>query len=445
MQETINEMNNKSLPLSSKYLFEQLCTETKLLEGWIAVKRNRGTSGIDGQTTDDFDSKLHEEILQLKTELQTWQYQPQPVRRVEIPKPGSKNDKRNLGIPTVRDRVVQAAIKQLLEPILDPLFSANSYGFRPGKNQRQAVEAAQEAIKSGNEYIVDIDLSKFFDRINQDRLIARLSNIIEDKRILKLIGMMLRGGVMQDGLITPTTEGAIQGSPLSPLLSNLVLDELDKEIEKRGLKHCRFADDCNIFVKTTKAAERVMQSITKFIEKKLKLKVNQEKSKVAKSSLVKFLGMTIIDGTRAIAKKSLNYALKKVKELTPRGTSDKLEVTIKCLNTWYTGWSNYYSMTQYPSQLDKVEAHMRRRLRSRIVSQQKTRRHLCNKLMKRGVNSRSAAKTCFSNNGRWKLSHTNAVERAYPNSWFIEDMKLKIKSRDEIEDWFGIRKWVCLV
>lgn len=445
MQEIQNEMNNESLPLSSKHLFEQLCTEAKLLEGWRDVKRNRGTSGIDGQTIEDFDIKLHEEILRLKTQLQAWQYQPQPVRRVEIPKPGKKNDKRNLGIPTVRDRVVQATIKRLLEPILDPLFSANSYGFRPGKNQRQAVEAAQEIIKSGKEIIVDIDLSKFFDRINQDRLIARLSSIIEDKRILRLVGMMLRAGVMQDGLITPTTEGAIQGSPLSPLLSNLVLDELDKEIEKRGLKHCRFADDCNIFVKTAKAAERIMQSISKFIEKKLKLKVNQEKSKVAKSSLVKFLGMTIIDGTRAIAKKSLNNALKKVKELTPRGTSDKLEVAIKIINNWYTGWSNYYSMTQYPSQLNTVEAHIRRRLRSRIVGQQKTRNHLFNKLRRRGVKYRSAAKACFSNNGRWKLSHVSAVERAYPNDWFIDDMKLKIKSRDKLEDWFDINRWVCLV
>jgi group II intron reverse transcriptase/maturase len=439
------KMNNESLPLSSKYLFEQLCTEAKLLEGWIAVKRNRGTSGIDGQTTEDFNNKLHEEISQLKTELQTWQYQPKPVRRVEIPKPGSKNDKRNLGIPTVRDRVVQAAIKQLLEPILDPLFSANSYGFRPGKNQRQAVEAAQEIIKSGNEIIVDIDLSKFFDRINQDRLIARLGNIIEDKRILRLIGMILRSGVMQDGVLTPTTEGATQGSPLSPLLSNLVLDELDKEIEKRGLKHCRFADDCNIFVKTAKAAERVMQSISKFIEKKLKLKVNQEKSKVAKSSLVKFLGMTIIDGARAIAKKSLVNALKKVKELTPKGTHEKLEVTIKRVNTWYMGWSGYYGMTQYPAQLGSVEGHIRRRLRSRIVDQQKSRRHLLNKLMKRGVSRNKAAKTCFSNMKRWALSHTNAVERAFSNQWFSDDMGLKTRSYEKREDWFDRNKWVCLV
>jgi group II intron reverse transcriptase/maturase len=439
------KMNSKTLSTSSKDLFEQLCTEAKLLEGWRDVKRNRGTSGIDGQTIEDFKIKLHEEIIQLKEELQNWQYNPQPVRRVEIPKPGSKNEKRNLGIPSVRDRIVQAAIKQLLEPILDLLFSSSSYGFRPGKNQRQAVEAAQGIVQTGKDYVVDIDLSKFFDRINQDRLIDRLSKIIEDKRILKLIGMMLRSGVMQDGLIMPTKEGAIQGSPLSPLLSNLVLDELDKEIEKRGLEHCRFADDCNIFVKTPKAAERVMASISKFIEKKLKLVVNKDKSKVAKGSAVKFLGMTIIDKTRAIAKKSLSNALKKVKELTPRGTHEKLEATIKRINEWYIGWSSYYSMTQYPSQLAGVEAHIRRRLRSRIVDQQKSRRHLFNKLMKRGIGRYKAAKVCFSNMKRWKLSHTKVVERAYSNRWFIDDMNLKIRSIEKRKDWFDIKKWICLI
>jgi group II intron reverse transcriptase/maturase len=440
-----NKVNNKILFVSSKNLFEQLCTEKKLVEGWLEVKRNRGTSGSDGKTVDDFKANLHEEIKQLKEELELWQYKPQPVRRVEIPKPGSKNEKRNLGVPCVRDRVVQTAIKQLLEPILDPIFSSSSYGFRPGKNQRQAVEAAQRIVQSGKKYIVDIDLSKFFDLINQDRLIAQLGKVIEDKRILRLVGMMLRSGVMKDGLITPTTEGTTQGSPLSPLLSNLVLDELDKEIEKRGLEHCRFADDCNIFVKTPKAAERIMKSISKFIEKKLKLVVNKVKSKVAESSMVKFLGMTIVEGTRAIAKKSLCNALKKVKELTPRGTNEKLNETIKRINRWYIGWSGYYGMTQYPSQLATVEAHIRRRLRSRIVDQQKSRRHLFNKLMKRGIARFKAAKVCFSNMKRWRLSHTNVVERAYSNQWFIDDMGLKIRSNEKREDWFDAKKWICLV
>jgi group II intron reverse transcriptase/maturase len=407
------------------------------------VKRNRGASGSDGQTIDDFEAKLHEEIKRLKQELESWTYEPQPVRRVEIPKPDGSGV-RLLGVPCIRDRVIQTSIKQLLEPIIDPLFSKSSYGFRPGKNQQQAIEAAQKIVQSGKKFVIDIDLSQFFDRVNQDRLVGRLSKIIDDKRILRIIGKTLRSGVMQDGVVTPTTEGTTQGSPLSPLLSNLVLDELDKEIERRGLEHCRFADDSNIFVKTPKAAERVMKSIGEFIEKKLKLVVNKAKSKVAESSLVKFLGMTIVEGTRAIAQKSLSRAMKKVKELTPRGTHEKLEETIKKINSWYMGWSSYYSMTQYPSQLKTIESHIRRRLRSRIVDQQKSRRNLFHKLMKRGISKTKAAMTSFSNRKRWALSHTPAMERAYPNRWFIHEMNLQIRSNENREHWFDIKKWIRL-
>lgn len=438
-----SQMTSDLLSKDSKHLFEELCSEWSLMQGWRDVKRNRGTSGIDGQTIDDFELRLSEEIKHLKEELASWLYKPQPVRRVEIPKPDG-GGVRLLGVPCVRDRVVQTTIKLLLEPILDPLFSRNSYGFRPGKNQGQAVESAQKIVQSGKGYVVDIDLSKFFDRVNQDRLLGRLGKIIEDKRILKLIGMTLRSGVMKDGMITPTPEGTTQGSPLSPLLSNLVLDELDKEIESRGLEFCRFADDCNIFVKTERAAERVMKGISEFIEKKLKLVVNREKSQVAESSLVKFLGMTIVNGTRAIARKSMRRAMDKVKDLTPRGTNETLESTIGRINSWYMGWSNYYSMTEYPSQLKVIEAHIRRRLRSRIVDQQKSRRHLFNKLVKRGVSKFKAATTSFSNNKRWVLSHTNAVELAYPNKWFIEKQGLRIRSHEKRGHWFDIKKWIRL-
>jgi RNA-directed DNA polymerase len=437
-----SKMNINALSIDSKHLFEQLYSEKKLLEGWREVRKNQGTSGSDGQTIEAFEARLHEEITRLKDELINWRYKPQPVRRVEIPKPDSAGV-RLLGIPCVRDRVVQTTLKQLLQPILEPIFSEHSYGFRPGKSQEQAVIAAQEIIQTGKRYVVDIDLSKFFDKVNQDRLIGRLSKVVEDKRVIKLIGMMLRSGVMQDGLVKATIEGTTQGSPLSPLLSNLVLDELDKEIEKRGLEYCRFADDCNIFVKTPKAAERIMQSISEFIEKKLKLVVNQAKSKVAESSLVKFLGMTIIDGTRAIARKSLSHALTKVKELTPRGTHDILRNTIKQINNWYRGWSNYFSMTQYPSQLKSVEAHIRRRLRSRIVDQQKSRRNLFNILIKRGISSSKAA-IVFSNINRWALSHVNGVERAYRNDWFIKDMNLQIRSNETREHWFDVKQWIRL-
>jgi group II intron reverse transcriptase/maturase len=413
-----SKLNIGKLSIDSEHLFEQLCTERRLLEGLYEVKKNRGSSGSDGQTIDSFKTRLHEEIKQLKEELETWEYKPQPVRRVEIPKPDG--GVRLLGVPCIRDRVIQSAIKQLLEPILEPLFSPNSYGFRPGRNQGQAVEAGTEDSSIRKNYVVDIDLSKFFDRVNQDKLVGTLSTIIKDKRIVRLIGNTLRSGVMQDGIINATTEGTVQGSPLSPLLSNLVLDALDKEIESRGLEHCRFADDCNIFVKTQKSGERVMKSISNFIEKKLKLVVNQEKSQVAESGLVKFLGMTIINGTRVIAKKTMGRAMQKVKELTPRGTHKTLEDTIKEINNWYVGWSNYYSMTQYPSQLKAIEAHIRRRLRARIVDQQKSRRNLLNNLRKRGISYAKAAKTSYNNSKRWAISHMTAMERAYPNDWFIK-------------------------
>jgi RNA-directed DNA polymerase len=424
-------------------LFENLCSTLYLGVGFELVRRNHGAPGIDGVSIADFETNLDGELSQLQQELTTWTYQPTPVRRVEIPKPDGKGV-RLLGIPTVRDRVVQTTLKLLLEPIFDPHFSPNSYGFRPGRSQHQAVQAAQQIVNSGKPYVVDIDLSKFFDRIHHDRLIARMGQKIADKRILRLIGIMLRSGVMINGVVNPSKEGAMQGGPLSPLLSNIVLDELDQELEKRGLEFCRFADDCNIFVKSQKAAERVMAAISQFIEKKLKLKVNQDKSKVALSDQVKFLGFTVVNGTIAIAHKALQTAMDKVKALTPRGTHKALEPTLDKINQWYVGWSNYYSLTNYPSQLHKIEAHIRRRLRSRLVSQQKRKQHLYRNLVKRGVPRKQASKTVFSNNQRWMLSNARAVTRAYPNSWFINLKGQEIRSDRKLAHWFEVSQWIRL-
>jgi len=424
-------------------LFENLCSSFYLGIGFILVKRNRGKPGIDGVSIADFEANLDEELSQLQQELSNWTYQPSPVRRVEIPKPGGKG-MRLLGIPTVRDRVVQATLKLLLEPIFDPHFSPNSYGFRPGRSQHQAVEAAQRIVNSGKPYVVDIDLSKFFDRIHHDRLIARMGEKVTDKRILRLVGLMLRSGIMINGVVIPSQEGAMQGGPLSPLLSNIVLDELDQELERRGLEFCRFADDCNIFVKSQKAAERVMEKVSQFIEKKLKLKVNQEKSQVALSDKVKFLGFTVVNGTIAIAHKALQTAMDKVKALTPRGTHKALEPALDKINQWYVGWSNYYSLTNYPSQLHKIEAHIRRRLRSRLVSQQKRKQHLYRNLVKRGVPRKQASKTVFSNNKRWVLSNARAVTRAYPNSWFINLKGQEIRSDRKLAHWFEVSQWIRL-
>ena len=436
-------MNENDLLTEESRLFDQLCSTLSLSIAFKQVKKNKGKPGIDGVTLADFEARLDEELRQLQAELANWTYQPSPVRRVEIPKPGGKGV-RLLGIPTVRDRVVQTTLKLLLEPIFDPHFSLHSYGFRPGRSQQQAVQAAQQIVNSGKPYVVDIDLSKFFDRIHHDRLIGRLGQKISDKRILRLIGNMLRSGVMINGVVTPSQEGAMQGGALSPLLSNIVLDELDQELEKRGLEFCRFADDCNIFVKSQKAADRVMEKVSQFIEKKLKLKVNQEKSQVAKSDAVKFLGFTVVNGTIAIAHKALQAAMSKIEALTPRGTHKTLETSLEEINQWYVGWSNYYSLTCYPSQLKKIEAHIRRRLRSRLVDQQKRKQHLYRKLVKRGVPQKQASKAVFSNNKRWQLSNTRAVTRAYPTSWFINLKGQEIRSERKLAHWFEVSQWIRL-
>lgn len=431
-------MSNEPLFDRDRNLFERVVAPENMLAAFKAVKRNKGSHGVDGVNIEQFEANLSKELAQLVTELSNWSYVPKPVRRVEIPKPNGGGT-RNLGVPTIRDRVVQASIKAVLEPIFERKFSDNSYGFRPGRSQRQAVEAAQRIVASGKEYCVDIDLSKFFDRVHHDRLISRLGLEIPDKRVLRLIGMTLRSGVLIDGVLGNTEEGTVQGSPLSPLLSNVVLDELDKELERRGLEFCRFADDCNLFVKTEKAANRVMSTVTKFIENRLKLVVNQDKSKVAKSRFVKFLGMTIIAGNIAISAPSLKSAMANVKDLTPRGTNQSIEQTMESINKWYVGWSNYFGMTQYPSQLAAIEAHARRRLRSRIVDQQKKRRHLFDKLVNRGVKRRIAGGAAYSNKKRWAISHTRALEQAYPNKWFIETLGQKVKSTSKLPHWYDVK------
>jgi RNA-directed DNA polymerase len=424
-------------------LFEMILDKYNLKIAFERVKKNKGAPGIDGITIEEYEKNLEEELKQLREEVQSWSYKPTPVKRVEIPKPNGKGT-RNLGIPIIKDRVLHMAIKLVIEPILEPTFSKNSYGFRPGRNQQQAVQEAKRIVESGKEFVVDIDLSKFFDRINHDRLIHSLKAHIVDTRVLRLIGMILRSGVMIDGIKMPTEEGSVQGSPLSPLLSNVVLDELDKELEQRGLEFCRFADDCNIFTKTERTAERIMASIKKFIEKKLKLKVNEEKSKTAKSDQVKFLGMTIVKGTIAISKAALNKAMEKVKELIPRGTNLAIEQAVEKINSWYRGWASYFKMTQYPAQLKFIEAHIRRRLRARIVSQQKKKRNLVAKLIKRGVAKKQAASTIYTNRKTWALSHTKAVERAFPNRWFSDILKQIIMSDKKLAHWFGQDVWVKL-
>ena len=435
-------MTQYSLPIDTNNLFELIAHGQTLMKAFEAVKRNKGSAGIDNVSISDFDEIKTEELGQLRAELISWTYKPMPVRRVEIPKPGNKGV-RLLGVPCVRDRIVQAAIKLVIEPILDPMFSESSYGFRPNRSQRDAIEAARQHVEAGKEYVVDIDLSKFFDRINQDKIIGLLSKVIEDKRVLRLIGLTLRSGVMTDQGFEPTTIGSTQGSPLSPLLSNVILDELDKKLEQRGLSFARYADDCNIFVRTRKAAERVMENIAQFIEKKMKLVINKDKSQVALSRRVKFLGVTIVKGTVAISKVAMKNAKEKIKEIIPRSSSKTLEQTVKDFNIWYTGWSGYFDVTYYPAQFQTLEAYARRRLRVRIISQSKRRKFLFRKLKKHGVKHKTAAKTAFSAKKRWALSKSKAVEIAFPNKHF-EKVGMLIKSKQQKPHWFELSRWVHL-
>lgn len=438
-------MNQLSLFIDKRTLFEKLCSTEYLKKGFRVVKRNKGAPGIDGVKIEDFTKDLEHQLLLIQEELRNWKYKPKPVKRVEIAKPGKKDEKRLLGIPCVKDRVIQSTLKILLEPIFDPEFSDSSYGFRPKRSQRDAVEAAQGIIKSGKEFVVDIDLSKFFDRVNHDRLINRLSLKITDKRILRIIGMILRSGIMKNGLVSSTREGTVQGGPLSPLLSNVVLDELDKELEKRGLEFCRYADDCNIFVGSNKAANRIMASISKFIETKLKLKINQEKSQVALSRFVRFLGMTIIAGTIVISQVSMARANTKLKSLVPHNSHKTIVQTMREVNSWYRGWSNYYSMTNIPAQLKAIEARTRRRFRAKIISQHKRKKFLVRTIRKRGIRSKAVFKSIYCNKGRWALSHVNVMNNAYPIKWFTDEIGQFIRSSENREHWSDLKRWIKIV
>lgn len=424
----------EQLSLNIKQMFETLSSYEQLKESWKLVKANGGAAGVDGQTLESFGSKLEEELKHLSTEVRNWDYRPQPVRRVEIPKPGNR-EKRKLGIPTVRDRVLQQSIRQSLEPLYEPEFSEFSFGFRPGKGQQDAIEAAHCMVASGKDWVVDIDLEKFFDRINQDRLIHTLSLKVRDKRVLRLIGLVLRSGINHRGSYEPNTQGAPQGSPLSPLLSNIVLDELDKELEKRGLFFCRYADDAKIYVGSQKAGARVMQSVKRFIEKRLKLKVNQEKSQVARSWNVVFLGFVITKRVVRISKKSLKRAINKTRELVNRSSHLPLEEQLRRVNSWYAGWANYYKLSFFPSQLSYVEGHIRRRFRAQFIANAKRKRTLVSKLISQGAEANLVMRTVYGRNRRrWNLSQTKAAHQAWGNDWFLFQ-GLKTFSHLELPHW----------
>jgi len=382
------------------------------------VMRNKGAPGIDGMTVKQLPDVLRERWPQIARELAEDRYRPQLVRRVRIPKPDG--GERQLGIPTVIDRMIQQAILQRLQPEWDASFSEHSFGFRPGRSAHQAVAAAQAYVTAGHEHVVDIDLAKFFDRVDHDRLMAQVAKRVMDKRVLRLIRAFLTAGALDNGIFEDSREGTPQGGPLSPLLSNLVLDELDRELERRGLAFVRYADDCNIYVRSRKAAERVMMSVTRFIERRLKLTVNEAKSAVDRPWNRTFLGFTLRqrDGfPRAIAAEAVDRLKQRVRKLTRRNRGVNLKRMIGDLNPLLRGWVGYFGFSQHRETRD-LDKWIRRRLRSAQWTQWKTYRKRLAELKRRGVSAQAARDVTFSSKGPWRLSISDALHRALSNKAF---------------------------
>jgi RNA-directed DNA polymerase len=398
---------------------EAVIERENLKQALAQVKRNKGAAGIDRMSVDALPAYLKQHWPTIRAQLLDGTYKPQPVRRVEIPK--ASGGTRPLGIPTVLDRFIQQAMMQVLQADWDRTFSETSFGFRPGCSAHQAVERAQAYIASGHSVVVDMDLEKFFDRVNHDILMGLIAKRVADKRVLKLIRAFLNAGVMEGGLVSATEEGTPQGGPLSPLLSNLMLDVLDKELEKRGHHVVRYADDCNIYVRSQRAGERVIAGIEKFLEKRLKLKVNKAKSAVARPSVRKFLGFSFTSERqprRRIAPAALARFKAKVRELTRRTRGRSLAQVIKELSTYLIGWRGYFGFCQTPSVLRALDEWIRRRLRAIAWKQWKHGRARFAELRRRGVGRDLAAQTAGSPHGPWRLANSPALTIALPNAFF---------------------------
>jgi RNA-directed DNA polymerase len=351
-------------------LMEQVCLRANLVKAYKRVRANNGSAGVDGMTVDDFKVYLSSHSEQLFQSLRDGSYRPQAVRKVMIPKPGG--GERQLGIPTVIDRFVQQAIHQVLSPIYEPMFSSSSFGFRPGRSAHMALLQAKSYVESGREWVVDMDLEKFFDRVNHDVLMSRIARVIKDKQLLKIIRRFLTSGIMQEGVIVSRHEGTPQGGPLSPLLSNILLDELDKELEQRGHKFCRYADDVNVYVHSKRAGERVYLSMKQFLETKLKLRVNEAKSAVAKVKERKFLGYRILgNGALIVAPESLQRAKDKIRQLTKRNRGRSFEQVIRELNRYLKGWLNYFKLAEFIVLWQRLDSWIRRKLRCYKLKQRK--------------------------------------------------------------------------
>jgi group II intron reverse transcriptase/maturase len=401
-----------------------------------AVKRvcaNKGSPGVDGMAVEELRDYLKTHWPQIREELLQGQYKPQPVKQVMIPKPGGGT--RMLGIPTVVDRFIQQALLQVLNPIYDLTFSAQSYGFRPGRSAHQAVRQAKKYIREGYEWVVDIDLEKCFDRINHDILMGRIARRISDKRILRLIRLYLQAGIMVNGVVQERYEGTPQGGPLSPLLSNILLDELDKELERRGHQFCRYADDCNIYVRSERAGKRVMDSTERFLAKKLKLKVNRQKTAVAKPQERKFLGFSFTSGREPkikLSDKAAKSVKSRIKKITRRSRGISLLQVIKELSEYLRGWLGYYRIIETPSVLRDLDSWIRRRLRCYVMKQWIKQCHTRYQgLRALGVSDWGARPVAASRRGPWAMSNMKPVKVAMPNRFFAERGLLSLLIRYE--------------
>jgi len=404
-------------PTDTDRMMEEICEWGNLKEAIRQVKINKGSAGIDGMTVDELPD--YRELQAIREQLLNGTYKPQPVKRVEIPKPD--RGMRKLGIPTVLDRCVQQAVMQVLQKRWDPTFSDSSFGFRAGRSTHQAVAQAQQYIAAGYGWVVDLDLEKFFDRVNHDKLMGNIAERIRDKRLLKLIRAFLNAGVMENGLVSPSVEGTPQGGPLSPLLSNLVLDELDRELERRGHRFVRYADDCNIYIRSEKAGQRVMESVKRFITKRLKLKVNEQKSAVARPQVRKFLGFSFTDGPevrRRIAPKAIERFKDRSREITRRARSMSLEQTMSVLAAYMRGWRGYFGFCETPDVLITLTGWIRRRLRAAMWRHWKSPRRRRTMLLQLGVRGPLARSTAASSRGPWHIAHTKALSIALSNEYF---------------------------
>jgi len=405
-------------------LLDEVASASNLARALLHVARNKGAAGVDGKSVGEVVAESHRLLPRLRRELLSGQYRPGDVRRVWIPKPGG--GQRGLGIPNVVDRWVQQAVHQILEPVFEPTFHKSSHGFRPRRGASTAIAEATEHLAEGRTWVVGLDLSKFFDRVNHQRLLARLGQRVGDGRLLRLVGQMLKAKVvLPDGTRVVTKEGTPQGGPLSPLLSNVVLDELDKEMERRGLRFVRYADDFNVYVRSERAGRRVMASLTRFIERRLRLQVNVDKSVVARSPEVHFLGFSLhpqADGTVEVhlSKRSRERLDSKVRELTPRNWGRSLTECIERTNRYLNGWSGHFRLCteEGAKLLRRYDAHVRRRMRAIIVKQKKRPRYLYRHLVSRGVSRKAAARTAWRSCGPWKKSNLPGLTKAYRNAWF---------------------------